>query len=55
LIGDGDKSKAATVIESGDDMIMLSVDKKYLRNVDRLFQVGLNFFDAATGIQPARQ
>jgi trk system potassium uptake protein TrkA len=34
----------ATVIESGDHVIMFLVDKKYIRDVERLFQVGLSFF-----------
>ncbi|WP_122857682.1 Trk system potassium transporter TrkA [Pseudomonas viridiflava] len=33
-----------TVIESGDQVIMFLVDKKYIRDVERLFQVGLSFF-----------
>lgn len=33
-----------TVIESGDHVIMFLVDKKYIRDVERLFQVGLSFF-----------
>ena len=34
----------ATVIETGDHVIMFLVDKKYIRDVERLFQVGLSFF-----------
>lgn len=34
----------ATVIESGDHVVMFLVDKKYIRDVERLFQVGLSFF-----------
>ena len=34
----------ATVIASGDHVIMFLVDKKYIRDVERLFQVGLSFF-----------
>jgi trk system potassium uptake protein TrkA len=33
-----------TVIESGDHVIMFLVDKKHIRDVERLFQVGLSFF-----------
>lgn len=33
-----------TVIESGDHVILFLVDKKYIREVERLFQVGLSFF-----------
>ena len=33
-----------TVIESGDHVIMFLVDKKCIRDVERLFQVGLSFF-----------
>jgi len=33
-----------TVIESGDHVILFLVDKKYIRDVERLFQVGLSFF-----------
>ncbi|UZJ60545.1 Trk system potassium transporter TrkA [Pseudomonas sp. KU26590] len=33
-----------TVIESGDHVVMFLVDKKYIRDVERLFQVGLSFF-----------
>ncbi|MGV8842125.1 MAG: Trk system potassium transporter TrkA [Pseudomonas sp.] len=33
-----------TVIESGDHVILFLVDKKYIRDVERLFQVGLTFF-----------
>lgn len=34
----------STVIESGDHVVMFLVDKKYIRDVERLFQVGLSFF-----------
>jgi trk system potassium uptake protein TrkA len=34
----------STVIESGDHVILFLVDKKYIREVERLFQVGLSFF-----------
>jgi len=34
----------STVIESGDHVIMFLVDKKHIRDVERLFQVGLSFF-----------
>ena len=34
----------STVIESGDHVIMFLVDKKYIRDAERLFQVGLSFF-----------
>ncbi|CDZ95237.1 Trk system potassium transporter TrkA [Pseudomonas saudiphocaensis] len=33
-----------TVIESGDHVILFLVDKKQVRNVERLFQAGLTFF-----------
>ena len=33
-----------TVIKSGDHVILFLVDKKYIRDVERLFQVGLSFF-----------
>ncbi|WP_437879757.1 Trk system potassium transporter TrkA [Pseudomonas sp. LRF_L74] len=33
-----------TLIESGDHVILFLVDKKYIRDVERLFQVGLTFF-----------
>lgn len=39
LIAHGD-----TVIESGDHLILFLVDKRYIRDVERLFQVGLTFF-----------
>ena len=32
-----------TVIESGDHVILFLVDKKYIRDIERLFQVGLSF------------
>jgi trk system potassium uptake protein TrkA len=34
----------STVIESGDHVVMFLVDKKHIRDVERLFQVGLSFF-----------
>jgi trk system potassium uptake protein TrkA len=33
-----------TLILSGDHVIMFLVDKKYIREIERLFQVGLSFF-----------
>lgn len=33
-----------TVIESGDHVILFVVDKKYIRDVEQLFHVGLSFF-----------
>ncbi|MDB6142379.1 MAG: TrkA protein [Pseudomonas sp.] len=33
-----------TMIQSGDHVILFLVDKKYIREVERLFQVGLSFF-----------
>jgi trk system potassium uptake protein TrkA len=33
-----------TVIESGDHVILVLVDKKHIRDVERLFQAGLTFF-----------
>ena len=33
-----------TVIESGDHVILFLVDKKYIRDIEQLFQVGLSFF-----------
>lgn len=33
-----------TVIEAGDHVILFVVDKKYIRDVERLFQAGLTFF-----------
>ena len=33
-----------TVIEAGDHVILFVIDKKYIRDVERLFQVGLSFF-----------
>ncbi len=33
-----------TVIESGDHVILFLVDKRHIRDVERLFQVGLTFF-----------
>ena len=34
----------STVIESDDHIILFLIDKKYIRDVERLFQVGLTFF-----------
>jgi trk system potassium uptake protein TrkA len=34
----------STVIESGDHVVMFLVDKKHIRDVEKLFQVGLSFF-----------
>ncbi len=39
LIAHGD-----TLIESGDHVILFLVDKKHIRDVERLFQAGLTFF-----------
>ncbi|MBA1190415.1 Trk system potassium transporter TrkA [Pseudomonas entomophila] len=39
LIAHGD-----TVIETGDHVILFVVDKKYIREVEKLFHVGLSFF-----------
>ena len=39
LIAHGD-----TRIESGDHVLLFLVDKKYIRDVERLFQAGLTFF-----------
>jgi trk system potassium uptake protein TrkA len=33
-----------TVIESGDHVILFLMDKRHIRDVERLFQVGLAFF-----------
>ncbi|MBX9756550.1 MAG: NAD-binding protein, partial [Pseudomonadaceae bacterium] len=33
-----------TVIEAGDRVILFVIDKKQIRDVERLFQVGLSFF-----------
>jgi trk system potassium uptake protein TrkA len=33
-----------TVIESGDHVIVFVVDKKHVRDIERLFQVGFTFF-----------
>jgi len=33
-----------TLIESGDHVILFLVDKKHIRDVERLFQAGLTFF-----------
>ena len=32
------------VVESGDHVIVFLVDKKYTRDVEKLFQVGFSFF-----------
>jgi len=37
-------ARADTVIESGDHVILFVVDKKYIRDVEKLFHVGLSFF-----------
>lgn len=37
-------ARASTVIESGDHVILFVVDKKYIRDVEKLFHVGLSFF-----------
>jgi trk system potassium uptake protein TrkA len=37
-------ARATTVIESGDRVILFVVDKKYIRDVEKLFHVGLSFF-----------
>ncbi|WP_263263613.1 Trk system potassium transporter TrkA [Pseudomonas sp. RIT-PI-S] len=37
-------ARANTVIESGDHVILFLVDKKYIRDVEKLFHVGLSFF-----------
>lgn len=37
-------ARATTVIESGDRVILFVVDKKYIRDVEKLFYVGLSFF-----------
>ncbi|MBF7144401.1 MULTISPECIES: Trk system potassium transporter TrkA [Pseudomonas] len=37
-------ARANTVIESGDHVILFVVDKKYIRDVEKLFHVGLSFF-----------
>ena len=34
----------STVIESDDHVILFVIDKKHIRDVERLFQVGLTFF-----------
>ena len=36
-------ARDATVIESEDHVIMFVIDKKHIRDVERLFQVGLTF------------
>jgi trk system potassium uptake protein TrkA len=33
-----------TVIETGDHVILFLVDKKHIRDVEKLFHVGLSFF-----------
>jgi trk system potassium uptake protein TrkA len=33
-----------TVIEAGDHVILFLVDKKHIRDVEKLFHVGLSFF-----------
>ncbi|MNJ59683.1 Trk system potassium uptake protein TrkA [compost metagenome] len=33
-----------TMIESGDHVILFVVDKKHIRDVEKLFHVGLSFF-----------
>ena len=33
-----------TVIEAGDHVILFVVDKKHIRDVEKLFHVGLSFF-----------
>ncbi len=33
----------STVIESDDHVILFVIDKKHIRDVERLFQVGLTF------------
>lgn len=37
-------ARADTVIETGDHVILFVVDKKYIRDVEKLFHVGLSFF-----------
>ncbi|MGC1331645.1 Trk system potassium transporter TrkA [Pseudomonas sp.] len=37
-------ARGATVIEAGDHVILFVVDKKYIRDVEKLFHVGLSFF-----------
>ena len=37
-------ARADTVIETGDHVILFVVDKKYVRDVEKLFHVGLSFF-----------
>ncbi|OBX38016.1 Trk system potassium uptake protein TrkA [Halomonas elongata] len=32
------------VVESGDHVILFVIDKRRIRDVERLFQVGLTFF-----------
>jgi len=34
----------ATVINAGDHVILFLVDKKHIRDVEKLFHVGLSFF-----------
>ena len=35
---------ASELIEAGDHVILFVVDKKYIRDVEKLFHVGLSFF-----------
>ncbi|WAH58776.1 Trk system potassium transporter TrkA [Pseudomonas silvicola] len=37
-------ARGTTVIEAGDHVILFVVDKKYIRDVEKLFHVGLTFF-----------
>lgn len=37
-------ARGTTVIEAGDHVILFVVDKKYIRDVEKLFHVGLSFF-----------
>ncbi|HBP40329.1 MAG TPA: Trk system potassium transport protein TrkA, partial [Halomonas sp.] len=39
MIGHGD-----VMVESGDHVILFVIDKRRIRDVERLFQVGLTFF-----------
>jgi trk system potassium uptake protein TrkA len=34
----------STLVESEDHVILFVIDKKHIRDVERLFQVGLTFF-----------
>ena len=34
----------STMIESEDHVVLFVIDKKHIRDVERLFQVGLTFF-----------